>query len=299
MEKAPSGVFFVVRASITFLDQRHARVQSDDAFHAELEGIPMRRTPVLAIGLMATLSLIATTAWADGNDTAAASAPAPETTALTPHKVVVLPLTFTVYQGSVGAGIEAVPDWTTDARRNLEAAAGVALKAHGDFEPTPLPELSDDEQAVLREELGLVHQVVASGATFGYGEWHKHLENFDPEIGDGLNFLHEKTGADYAVVIDGMQIRQSGGQIFMQIALAAAGVAVVGGAGATVSMAIIDLNHQTVHWFNSTIGVEALGISSMDVRSADSAQKVIAGLMKNYPTVKALSSAADAHTLAH
>jgi len=248
---------------------------------------------------MATLSLIAQSARADGNEPAAVAAPSPETAPAAVHKVVVLPLTFTVYQGSVGAGIEAVPDWTADARHNLEAAAGVALKAHGDFEPTPLPELSDDEQAVLREELGLVHQVIASGATFGHGEWHKHLENFDPEIGEGLSFLHEKTGADYAVVIDGMQIRQSGGQIFMQIALAAAGVAVIGGAGATVSMAIIDLNHQTVHWFNSTIGVEALGISSMDVRNTDSAQKVITGLMKNYPTVQALASAADAHVLAH
>jgi hypothetical protein len=210
------------------------------------------------------------------------------------HRAVILPLTFTVYQGSVGAGIEAVPDWTSDARRNLEAAAGNALKAHGDFEMVPLPDLPDEERTALREELGLVHQIVASGALYNHGEWHKHPENFDPGIGDGLDFLRVRTGADYAVVIDGTQIKQSGGQIFMQIALAAAGVAVIGGAGATVTMAVIDLKKQTVHWFNSSIGVEALGMSTMDLRTPDSAQKVITQLMKIYPTVPALAGAADA-----
>jgi cytochrome c biogenesis protein CcdA len=259
----------------------------------------VRAMPVYTLLLCAALASVAyATPPTVDTPTTESTATATDTAPMT-HKVVVLPLTFTVYQGSVGAGIEAVPDWTADARRNLEAAAGTVLKAHGDFDVTALPTLSDDENAVLHEELGVVHQIIASGATFAHGEWHKHPENFDPVIGDGLNFLHEKTGADYAVVIDGIQIKQSGGQIFMQIALAAAGVAVVGGAGATVSMAIIDLNHQTVHWFNSSIGVEALGISSMDVRTPDSAQKVITALLKNYPTVTALASAADAHVLSH
>ena len=89
-----------------------------------------------------------------------ASAAPPETPS---PKVLILPVTFTVYQGSLGAGIEAVPDWTNDSRRNLEAAIGATFKSHGDFEVVPIPELTPEEKAILRDEIGLVHQIVASG----------------------------------------------------------------------------------------------------------------------------------------
>ena len=237
--------------------------------------------------------------WASAGVAVADETPSAAPPEMPAPKVLVLPLTFTVYQGSLGAGIEAVPDWTNDARRHLEAAIGATFKSHGDFEVVPMPELTEAEKANLRDEIGLVHQIVASGVQFGRGEWHKHVDNFDPSIGDGLDFLRQKAQADYAVIVDGSEIRQSGGQIFMQFALAAAGVGVVGGAGANVNMAVLDLEHQAVQWFNSTIGIEAFGVSTVDVRTAESAQKVISQLMKVYPTVPALAKPADAHVHAH
>jgi len=214
----------------------------------------------------------------------------PTADAATPltHKVL-LPMQFTVYQTAVGSGLEAVPDWTESARSNLASSLGTVLQTKGAYAVVPMPDLSAAEQATLRDELGLARVIVTNGAHYRHGDWHKHRENFDPSIGDGLAFLHERTGADYAVLVDGLQIKQSGGAIFMQIALAAAGVAVVGGAGTTVSVAVIDLNQGVVSWFNHSMGVEAFGISGTDVRNPTTAQSVLTKLLSAYPSVPALA----------
>jgi hypothetical protein len=227
----------------------------------------------------------------DGTPAPAAPLAAPAADAATPatHKVLLLPMQFTVYQTAVGSGLEAVPDWTEAARTNLASSLGTVLQTKGAYAVVPMPELSAAEQATLRDELGLARVIVSNGAHYRHGDWHKHRENFDPSIGDGLGFLHERTQADYAVLVDGLQIKQSGGTIFMQIALAAAGVAVVGGAGTTVSVAVIDLNQGVVSWFNHSIGVEAFGISGTDVRNPATAQSVLTKLLSAYPSVPALA----------
>jgi len=75
----------------------------------------------------------------------------------------------------------------------------------------------------------------------------------------------------------------------MQIALAAAGVAVVGGAGTTVSVAVIDLNRGVVSWFNHSVGIEAFGISGTDVRNPATAESVLTKLLSAYPSVPAFA----------
>jgi len=212
----------------------------------------------------------------------AASAPAH-------HKVLMLPLTFTVYQNGVGS-FEAVPDWTEAARKNLADAANAAVKLAGSLDLEPLPELEATDASALRNHVAVARLIVQAGGQHKFGEWKKHRADFDRSFGDGLRFLHERTGADYALLIDGSQVKVSGGRIFMQLALAAAGIIMIGGGGTVVSTSLLDLNTGQVTWFNSSLDVEILGMSGSDMRKPDTAHDVLVKLFSVYPMIPALAN---------
>ena len=50
----------------------------------------------------------------------------------------------------------------------------------------------------------------------------------------------------------------------LQIAAAAAGVALIGGAGANLRIAILDLQQRKVSWFNESAGIEAFDVETED-----------------------------------
>jgi hypothetical protein len=221
---------------------------------------------------------------------AAATVADPAVAPASPHKVLLLPLTFTVYQSGVGS-FEAVPDWTEAARKNLSESARSVVTSAGGFELEPMPELPPDESRKLRDHVALARLIAFEGthykSKFKKDDWHSHRADFDRSFGDGLKFLHDRTGADYALLIDGSQIRQSGGSIFMQLLLAAGGVMVLGGGGTVVSACLIDLNTGQVAWFNSSLSVAILGMTKADLRDLPTAQKSLSALFMRYPAIPA------------
>ena len=217
---------------------------------------------------------------------APAEPPAPEGT---PHrKVILLPVAFTVYESGVGGGLEAVPDWTASARANLGEAATHVLHARAELELVPMPELSPDEQAVLRDHLGLVKLIVTQGSALTGKAWQARRADFDRSLGDGLRFLKDRSGADFAILLDGVQVRQSGGSIFAQIALAALGVAAPGGGGTQLVASVIDLDAGQVQWFNSSVGLQIFGMGGSDVRKSAAAEVALQELFAPYPVTPAL-----------
>lgn len=216
-------------------------------------------------------------------DAAAAMEPAPEVAATTgPKRILVLPLEFTVYERSV-AGLEVVPDWTEAARRNLLESSGRALRGVGGFELISLPPLEGEANDVLREHVELfkiVSDTVTSVVHAGGKAWEEKKTHFDYTIGDGLAFLTEI--ADYAFILGGGQIKQTGGSTFMQLLAAGVGYYVPGG-GTYVAAGIVDLRTGEVFWLNSMQGGEFFGMTTNDTRKPEAAEEIVAKMFEGYP----------------
>jgi hypothetical protein len=209
------------------------------------------------------------------------------------HKVLLLPSTFIEFQNAV-SGLEAIPDWTQAARKNLGDAARDSLQATG-LHLEELPDLTPQEFAIVHDHIAVAQLIVGAGVQYEDGDWHKHRADFDRTFGDGLRFLHERTGADYALLIDGTQVRQSGGRMAMRLlgtlAAAAGGIMVVptGGAGEVLSVCLLDLNNGSVAWFNSSRSKSVFGSAGADLRNAAATQAAMKELFQSYPNVPALA----------
>jgi hypothetical protein len=223
-----------------------------------------------------------------------AATPADTIPAAGRHKVLMLPLAFTEFQNAV-SGLEAIPGWTDAARKNLGDAARDTLQAVGDFQLEALPDLAPEESAILQDHIAVAQLIVGAGVQYKSGEWHKHRADFDRSFGDGLRFLHERTGADYALLIDGSQIRQSGGRVAMRwlttLAAAAGGVILVstGGGGEVVNVCLLDLRNGKVVWFNSSRATDIFASSGADLRDAAATQAAMKKLFAPYPNIPALA----------
>ena len=209
------------------------------------------------------------------------------------HKVLLLPSTFIEFQNAV-SGLEAIPDWTQAARKNLGDAARDSLQA-ASLQLEELPDLTPQESAIVHDHIAVAQLIVGAGAQYEDGDWHKHRADFDRTFGDGLRFLHERTGADYALLIDGAQVRQSGGRVAMRllgtVAAAFGGIALVptGGGGEVLNVCLLDLNNGTVAWFNSSRSKNAFGSAGADLRNAAVTQAAMKEVFQSYPNVPALA----------
>jgi len=220
--------------------------------------------------------------------------PAPPATEQAPQaapanrpKVVVLPVDFTVYQVSA-AGPETVPEWTVAARKNLEEGLALVMRNHAGLDYVAMPDLTATERQTLDEYLALAKVIDLQGRQLQFRDWAPRRAEFDRRLGPDLAFLRERTGADYAVLVHGMQSEQSGGLIATQILAAAAGVALIFPTGAHVSTTVIDLANGEVKWFNHADGGEVLGIGSVDTRKPESTAKLLEKLFEPYPSIPAL-----------
>ncbi len=208
---------------------------------------------------------------------------APAAAANGAKRILVLPIEFTVYEKSV-AGMEAVKDWTDAAQKNLGEAAVAHLGADSRFQTQAFPSI--EGEAVLREHIELF-KIVANTMTgvlqWGGKAFADKRASPDYSIGDGLAFLADATGADYAFIMAGGQVKQTGGSAFMQFVAAAGGVYVPG--GGTYAMAgIIDLRSGEVKWLNSAAGEQMFGMTGTDTRTPAAAQEVVDRMFKDFPS---------------
>lgn len=235
-------------------------------------------------------------------DAAAAEAVAPETTvepgpaataaeAEAPRaavkRIVMLPVEFTVYQKSV-AGVEAVPDWTENAKFALGDASIKMLQQDDRFQVMALPQIDGETQGLLREHVELfkiIGNTVTSMLQYGGKAWAEKRANFDYTLGDGLGFLADASGADYAFLLAGAQIAQTGGAVFLELLITAAG-GYGGGGGTFVFAGIVDLRSGDVKWFNHRAGAQVFGMTGTDVRKPETALEVVRQMFAGFPESK-------------
>lgn len=202
-------------------------------------------------------------------------------------RIVMLPVEFIVYQKSV-AGMEAVPDWSETARFSLSQAALDMLRQDQRFFVVDAPDFDGDTKGLLREHVELFKLVGGNAlmfAQFGGKAWAEKKTNFDYTIGEGLRFLAEASGADYAFLMVGSQVTQTGGAAFMQFLAAAGGVSVAGG-GTFISAGIVDLKNGDLKWLNSRQGMQMFGITGSDARNPATAAEMVTKLFEEFPTSK-------------
>ncbi len=199
-------------------------------------------------------------------------------------RVLLLPTDFSVLELSASGIMEPVPDWTKAADASLDDAARALLGRNANFELVTLPELTPEEQAALKEYVALYKLTAFTASqmlSFGGPAWHGKASHFDYTLGNGLDFLAKKSGADAALCIAGAQVKSSGGRVAMFILLAAAGVAIPLG-GAQISAGLIDLKSGDVTWMDFAQGVKG------DVRAADGANGTLDDLVGKYPKSRLL-----------
>jgi hypothetical protein len=253
-----------------------------------------RATPAWKCALVSLCALLSTAVCRAQEAISTAAADDPQTVATEeqspagPGKVILLPVDFTVYESGFGGTLEAVPDWTTAARANLTQSAAAVLQSTVGLELVPVPELIAAEQAVLRDHLGLTRLIVAQGSSLTGTVWKQRRATFDRALGDGMRFLKERSGADFAMLLYGRQVKQSGGSVLGQLALAGVGAYVPGGGGTQLSASLVDLGAGQVQWFNSSLGVQIFGIGGDDIRKSEVTDAALRELFEPYPEIPAL-----------
>ncbi len=183
------------------------------------------------------------------------------------------------------ATLEPVPKWTEDAKRNLAESARRVLAADGRFTIVDAPQIGTDHEAAVAEHIELFKIIgfQLDGVVKPGGKaWEETRKAADYRIGPGLQFLKQQTGADYAFLLAGAEVRQTGGSVFMQLLLAGAGVVTVGG-GTYMFAGIINLDTGRVTWFGSQQGLQAFGIGGADARSSSGADAALAKIIRTYP----------------
>ncbi|MFZ2508740.1 MAG: hypothetical protein WAW79_09755 [Steroidobacteraceae bacterium] len=215
----------------------------------------------------------------------------PATAAISGAKrIVVLPVEFTVYEKSV-AGLEAVPDWSESAKYALGDAAAKMLKLDDRFEIVAMPTFEGETEGLLREHVELfkiVADSVTSLLTYGGKAWHEKRTSFDYTLGDGLAFVADAAQAEYALIVAGAQVKQTGGAVFMQLLAAAGGYSAPGG-GTFVVIGVVNLRSGDVAWFNWKQGVQVFGMTGSDVRDPATAAELVGKMFAEYPDSKMIT----------
>jgi hypothetical protein len=205
-------------------------------------------------------------------------------------RIVVLPVEFTVYEKSV-SGIEAVPGWSETAQFALGDAAAKMLQLDNRFEIVAMPTVEGETEQLLREHVELF-KIIADNVTsllqYGGKAWAEKKTNFDYTLGDGLAFLADSAQADYALIVAGAQVKQTGGSVFLQF-LAAAGGVVMPGGGTFIVIGVVNLRTGDLAWFNWKVGGEVFGITGSDVRDPATAQAVVSKMFAEYPNSKLIT----------
>ncbi len=196
-----------------------------------------------------------------------------------PKKVVLLPPQVFVFELSAGGVPTRMADWEAAARDNLSSAA--ARLAHDthlfELVPAPRPESLDIDQ--LDAHIGLYDRVAQSIFVYGRGEqsaWAHKKNEFDYTIGPGLAFLHERTGADAALIVLGSDYISSGGRKAAFFTGLVLGIVMPLGQS-FMSAGLVDLKTGDVQWmsFDSS--------SSMDSRNPNDVDGLMRALYQTYP----------------
>lgn len=206
-----------------------------------------------------------------------------------PLEIVVLPARAHVMRAGF-VQTEEVAEWSAAARANLDVAVREMAGARSDLMTREMPEISPDEQRAIDEFVSVVSLAgVATDWTLFSDVARVRKSALDRTFGPSLAFLHDKTGADYALGTFACQPEQTkrvasmGATVGLTVLTGGAFAPVVPTTMSYVTLFLADLRTGELRWFKVETGYEVSGLNFTDLRDPESARKVVSGLLEEYP----------------
>ncbi|MBC5783389.1 hypothetical protein H8N03_10575 [Ramlibacter sp. USB13] len=190
-------------------------------------------------------------------------------------RLLVLPADIELYSMSAGGVIEPRADWTEAAQKHFGAAlASQGKLLGGKVTRMALPEAEEFSDVVtlhraVADAIGLHHRG-------GLMELATKGDRLDWSLGDAVQPLRERTGADYALFTWIRDSYASSERKIAMAALALLGAISLGGEQEGYA-SLVDLRTGRVVWFNQ------LSRMSGDLRDAEPAVETVQTLLKGFP----------------
>lgn len=197
-----------------------------------------------------------------------------------PKKVLLLPASLEVFEISAGGVAEKVEDWSRQAAAHADRGLKSYAASNASFQLVEMPPLSPQEKESLDQHLALYDMVAADAfqlTRVGGPAWQHKVKHFDYALGDGLRFLKQKTGADAALVVVGLDQISSADRKAMVLVAALFGVGIPLGIS-FLSTGVVDLESGDILWFNY-----ATSYANRDLRKPEDADAMIKEMFVNYP----------------
>ncbi len=217
----------------------------------------LQKRHIIAPGLLSALLLAAAATAAEGE-----------------IRVIVVPVDFEVQQVTAGGVPETLAGESELACRNLDEAVARWLTKHPAYRPVLYPDLSDDEESLVREHIALFN-VAMNEAWVMIRQYRRGP--FDYTVGDGLAFVAERTGADKAMIVAGARLKSTGGRTAMKFLEFLLYGALSPLEQSFLSAGIIDLRSGRIEWANLE------NVSGEDVEVLSEACDAVDKLMAVYP----------------
>jgi hypothetical protein len=206
-------------------------------------------------------------------------------------KVLLLPSDLKIYNLTAGGSLDIQPDASDIADKQADADLQQMLPANG-FQLVTMPSLSPDEQQRLKESVALYRLASEDAKAVDNlgGDWKQAIQRFDYSVGPNLQFLKQRTGADYALIVFGADADSTGGRVAMSIFFAALGVGIAGGRNYMYA-GLADLNTGDIVWLDD----DHKNASNFTDKKAIDA--IIRNLLQDYPSGSLHDSSATPETL--
>lgn len=205
-----------------------------------------------------------------------------------PKKVLLMPADVVVKEISAGGLAEKVDDWTKQAAANVNTGVRRYVEQKGRLQVMPMPTLSAEEQAKLDQHIALYDVVGSDAFLFGKSAdpaWAHKRTQFDYTLGDGLAFLKQKSGADAAIFVTGVDHVSSSGRKAAFVVGALLGVGIPLGSS-LLHVGVVDLATGDLLWTNYDASY-----AGKDLREAKDAEAMVFEIFKDYPGLAAQQNA--------
>lgn len=200
-----------------------------------------------------------------------------------PKKLVVLPINVKVLEVTAGGVTEPVPEWTAEARKNIEKSLTAAIKKNATLSEIKMPHLSRRDTALVDEHVALYNLVTNTASQI---TWEHKIRRFDYSIGPGLAKLRRGTGADAAVIVYARDYASTTGRKAKAILGRIPIINIFTGAApqlghSFVHIGIIDLKTGDLLWMNSEYRDGA-----SNLRDYSDARDIIHAIFAWYPGIE-------------
>ena len=202
---------------------------------------------------------------------------APGFTQRTPgSKLVIVPMDMELFSQSAGGVLEPRADWTEAAQKHFRTALLARASVVGS-NSVELAERDLDELGQLNALHGAVAEAVFIHHMMGMPQLPTKDKTLDWTLGEAVDPLRARTGADYALFFWVRDSYASAERKAAMVAMALLGVGIAGGSQIGYA-SLVDLRTGRIVWFNNL--ARAFG----DLREAKPAEETVDSLLRGFPS---------------